>query len=247
MQQKKLAFDVSCFLLFIACWWLLSRDSENPFFPPLHDLLGDAWDYWWSDAGLRDLRATLTNIIGGLGIGIASGIALGLLMSQQRLAYLALMPAVELLRCMPNVILLPITISIFGIGQEMKIFNIALVVMWPVLVNTIDGYRSIPQQWLQTARVFSLSAGATRRNVIVPALLPRILTGIHIAIPLSLVIAVTSEMVGATTGIGSVILNAQYTFDVRRMWSGVLLLGLLGYLLNAGFSIARRQILQRLG
>jgi len=55
---------------------------------------------------------------------------------------------------MPNVILLPITISILGIGQEMKIFNIALAVMWPVLVNTLDGYRGIPEQWLQTVRVF---------------------------------------------------------------------------------------------
>jgi len=92
----------------------------------------------------------------------------------------------------------------------------------------------------------SLNAASRRWTVVLPALLPRILTGIHVAIPLSLVVAVTSEMVGATTGIGSVILNAQYTYDVQRMWSGVLLLGVLGYVLNSAFAVARRHILQRL-
>lgn len=246
MRQKKVWFEIFCFLLFLGTWWLLSRHSENPFFPPLQEMLADALHYWQSAAGLRDIAATLGNIIFGLIGGVIGGVVIALLMSQVRLAYLALMPAVELLRCMPNVILLPITISILGIGQEMKIFNIALAVMWPVLVNTLDGYRGIPEQWLQTARVFSLNAASRRWTVVLPALLPRILTGIHVAIPLSLVVAVTSEMVGATTGIGSVILNAQYTYDVQRMWSGVLLLGVLGYVLNSAFAVARRHILQRL-
>jgi len=247
LHAKRLAAEWICFAGVIAAWWLLSRDSANPFFPPLQSMLADAHDYWTSSRGLGDARATLANIAAGFFIGVFAGVTGGIALGRINALYIWALPGIELLRSIPGVILLPITISFLGIGDQMKILNIALGTMWPILVTTMDGYRGIPEQWLQTARVYGLGEAAIQRQVVLPALVPHVLTGIQVAIPLSLIVGVTSEMVGATVGIGSVILNAQYTFDVSRMWSGVILLAVLGYLLNSGFSALRAVILKKLG
>ncbi len=246
LLRKKFLFDLSCFLLFFTVWYLLSRKSINPFFPPLNVLLTDAFSYWTSAEGMQDMQHSLWNITQGLVFGILAGSLFGLIIGQIHWLYLALTPTIELLRSIPNVILIPITISFLGIGDEMKTFNIMLGVFWPVLINTIDGIPSIPQQYLQTARIFDFGKWTIQRYIVLPAVIPHILTGIHVAIPLSLIIAVTTEMVGSTIGIGSTILNSQYTYNVERMWSGVILLGLIGYSMNTGFAYIRSSILKKI-
>lgn len=228
--------------LVAGAWLALSWNSRDPFFPPLHRMLEDAVVYWFSSSGLADMASTLGNLLVGLAIGIGLGAIGGLLIGQVRLLDLALTPLIEFVRAIPNVALLPAAIGIFGIGNAMKIFSIALSVMWPVLISTVDGIRHLPGQWLDTAHVFHLGAWRRQCLVVVPALVPRILAGINVAIPLSLVIAVTSEMIGTTAGIGSVVLSAQSTFDVERMWSGVLLLGVIGALFSAGFGALDRAL-----
>jgi sulfonate transport system permease protein len=230
----------------LALWWWLSRDSQNPFFPPLSALLADAWSYWLSARGLHDMGATLSNIAIGIVLGVAAGIAAGIAVGRFGALRRLASPLLELVRATPNVILLPVTMSLLGIGDAMKIANIALAVMWPVLIATQDSYQALPAQWLQTARVFGLTRRQTLVNVVVPAIAPGMLTGIKVALPLSLIVGVTTEMVGATAGIGSIILGAQYTFDVPRMWSGVILLSVVGFLLNAGFQRLRAFISSRL-
>src|SRR5690606_5407509 len=82
------------------------------------------------------------------------------------------------------------------------------------------------------------------RHVIVPAVAPRIATGIRIAIPISLILVVTSELVGSSEGIGFVIVDAQATFKLVDMWSGIVLLGLLGFLLTWLFGLLERRLLR---
>ncbi|HEY0297509.1 MAG TPA: ABC transporter permease subunit, partial [Bordetella sp.] len=217
--SRRFALGTLGAVLAIGAWLGLSWHSGNAFFPPLHRMLLDAASYWFTAAGLADIASTLTNMGLGLVLGIALGAAGGLLIGQVRVLDLALSPLIEFVRAIPSVALLPAAIGILGIGSAMKVASIALSVMWPVLLSTIDGMRHLPAQWLDTARVFHFSAWRRQLLVVVPALVPRILAGVNVAVPLSLVVAVTSEMIGTTAGIGSVVLNAQYTFDVERMWS----------------------------
>ncbi len=221
-------------------WLWLSWDSTDVFFPPLREMVPRALEYWTSADGFKDMVSTLSNLCRGLVIGSLAGVLLGLAVGQIRLLDLALTPMFEFVRSIPNVALLPFAIALLGIGDSMKIFSIALGTAWPVLLSTLDGVRQVPHQWKDTATVFGLSRLQMQINVIIPAIVPRILSGIHVAIPLSLVLSVTSEMIGTTAGIGSVILNAQYTYEVDLMWSGILLLGLIGWVLSALFSGAER-------
>ncbi|TCL06208.1 ABC transporter permease [Sodalis ligni] len=237
---RRMARGVFGASLTIGIWLLVSFHSQSTFFPPLHRMLGDAWSYWFSSDGLADMRSTLGNLAFGLIDGVILGVLAGLAIGQIRLLSLALTPLIEFVRAIPSVALLPVAIGLMGIGDGMKIAIIAFSILWPVLINTVDGVRHIPGQWLDTARVFHIAGWRRQCLVVIPALMPRILAGINVAIPLSLVIAVTSEMIGTTAGIGSVVLNAQYTFDVERMWSGVLLLGVIGALLSAAFAAVDR-------
>lgn len=232
-------------VLAVALWLWLSWDSTNLFFPPLRQMVGDATSYWLSSDGLRDLYSTLRNLARGLAIGVLLGIGLGLLIGQVRLLDLALTPLVEFTRSIPSVALLPFAIALFGVGDAMQVFSIALSSLWPVLINTVDGTRLIPPLWHDTATIFGFTRFQRQLNVLLPALAPRILAGVHIAVPLSLIVAVTSEMVGTTAGIGSVILNAQSTFDAQRMWSGVLVLAVIGFLMNGACALLERAVLRR--
>ncbi|THT98811.1 ABC transporter permease [Lampropedia puyangensis] len=229
-------------LVFFGGWLALSWHSENLFFPPLRTLLTDAYGYWRSTDGLRDIASTLTNLGWGLLAGSLSGAVAGMLIGQLRWLDRALTPLIEFVRSIPQVALVPFAISLFGIGDAMKVFIIALSAFWPILLNVSDGCRNLPRQWLDTATVFRLTRRQRQLQVIFPALLPRAMMGLHIALPLALIIAVTSEMIGADRGIGSIILNAQYTYEIPRMWSGVLVLGMIGCLLNVALTMLERAL-----
>jgi ABC-type nitrate/sulfonate/bicarbonate transport system permease component len=236
----RLALGAVGLLAAAGAWLWLSWNSTDAFFPPLREMIPQALAFWSSPDGLADMGSTLANLGRGLLLGIASGIAIGLVVGQVRTLDLALTPLFEFLRSIPNVALLPFAIALFGIGDGMKIFGIAFGTAWPVLLNTTDGVRQVPHQWKDTAVVYGLSKFQRQVEVIIPAVVPRILAGIHVAIPLSLILAVTSEMIGTTAGIGSVILNAQYTYEVDLMWSGILLLGVVGWILTVLFAAVER-------
>jgi sulfonate transport system permease protein len=227
----------------LGLWLLLSWDSTSIYFPPLREMIPRALSYWSSAQGSGELLSTLCNLIRGFAVGAVAGMAIGLLVGQVKTLDLALAPMFEFLRSIPNVALLPAAVAIFGIGNGMAIFSIALATAWPVLLNTIDGSRQIPDQWKDTGVVYGLTGLQQQLNVVIPALMPRILAGLHVAIPLSLVVSVTSEMVGGgAVGIGSVIMNAQYTYEVDLMWSGILILGVVGLLLNVLFYAMERPL-----
>jgi ABC-type nitrate/sulfonate/bicarbonate transport system permease component len=230
----------------IGLWLWLSWNSSDPFFPPLREMVPDAIAYWSSSSGEADILSTLSNLFRGLTFGVIAGVAAGIIVGQNRLLDLALTPFFEFVRSIPKPALLPLAIALFGIGDNMKVFSIALGTAWPVLLNTMDGLRRIPELWTDTAAVYGLTKPQRLAFVVLPALTPRILAGIEIAVPLSLILAVTSEMMGTTAGIGSVILNAQYTYQVDLMWSGILLLGGIGALMTVIF-LALRSALDATG
>lgn len=229
---SKLIYGALGTFAFIGLWLVLSMDSQSLFLPPLHVMLLDAWTYWSSPDGLRDISVTLSNLGWGLVLGVVAGGVAGLMIGQIPFLDRAFTPLIEFGRAVPQVALMPFAISLLGIGNEMKVFIIALSAFWPVLLNVSEGIKHVPGQWVDTGVSFGLSPLQRELFIILPALLPRLLTGVHIALPLCLIVAVTSEMIGENTGIGSTILNAQYTYEVSRMWSGVLILGVIGCLLN---------------
>ena len=150
----------------------------------------------------------------------------------------------EFLRAIPPPALLPFAILVIGVGNSMKVFIIAFVCIWPILLNTIAGVTGVDPTLLETTRVYGISRRDRLWRVMLPAASPQIFAGMRTSLSLALILMVISEMVASTNGIGYFVLQSQRTFAIPEMWSGILLLGILGYTLNGAFVLIERRVLR---
>jgi len=132
---------------------------------------------------------------------------------------------------------------LFNLGTQVELATIAFGVIWPVVLNTVDGARSVHPGYLETAAAFRLGPVLRLTRVILPSAAPKILAGVRLALSLALVMMIISEFVGSTNGIGREVLLAQSNFNVAVPWSVVVLLGLLGVVMNALFGLVERSAL----
>jgi ABC-type nitrate/sulfonate/bicarbonate transport system permease component len=236
--------EIAVPLLAVALWALLSANSQTYYFPPLTDILESFADTWMFERVGSDVAPSLARMGAGFAIAIVAGVAVGLVLGMSRRARLAAAPIVEFLRAIPPPALLPFAILVMGIGSSMKVFIIAFVCVWPILLNTIDGVRSVDPTLGDTTRVYGVSGHDRLLHVLLPAASPQIFAGMRTSLSLALILMVISEMVASTNGIGYFVLQSQRTFAIPEMWSGILLLGILGYVLNGAFVLIERRVLR---
>lgn len=229
------------FLLFLGLLWEAAGRYgwiHELFFPPASKIFQSFFEIIVSGEIFGHIGVSLWRA--GLGYFLAAliAISLGVLMGYWRSVYEAFGLVVELLRAIPPPAIIPVAILFLGIGDPMKVFIILFSCVFPILVNTMDGVRSVDPVLIRTARTFGLTQRELIWKVVVPAASPFIMTGLRIALAIALILVVISEMVGATAGIGYFILQAQRTFRIPQMYAGMLILALLGYALNRCFLIA---------
>lgn len=227
----------------IAFWWVWSTTAESFYFPPLPQILSTFADTWIFERAASDVAPSLIRLFAGFGLAVVFSVVVGVLLGQFDRARRATEPIVEFLRAVPPPALLPFAIVILGVGDWMKIFIIALVCVFPVLLNTVDGLIGVDQTLKETAQAYGVRGIERLRLVILPAAMPQIFAGMRTSLSLALILMVISEMVGSTNGIGYFVLQSQRSFAIPEMWSGIVLLGVLGYLLNACFTVIERQVL----
>jgi ABC-type nitrate/sulfonate/bicarbonate transport system permease component len=212
-------------------------------FPRMSDILVTLWGLVISGEILRELGDSMWRMFAGYFIGVSLGILLGLLMGYFRVFYNLLEPITEVLRPIPSPAYLPIVILFLGIDDEMKIFMIAFASLFPVLINTYSGVRSVDPIQLQTARTFGVAGRKLVWQIVLPAASPYIFTGMRVSLAVALIVMVISEMVAASSGIGYFILSAQRGFKIREMFAGVLTLAIVGYVLNRLFVAIENRVL----
>jgi ABC-type nitrate/sulfonate/bicarbonate transport system permease component len=212
-------------------------------FPRVSAILVTWWQLVVSGELPGEVLPSLWRVFAGYAIGVALGVGLGLLMGYVRFFYNLLEPVTEVLRPIPSPAYLPIVILFLGIDDQMKIFMIAFATLFPVLLNTYSGVRSVDPIQLQTARTFGVTGRRLLTQVVLPAASPYIFTGMRVSLAVALIVMVISEMVAASSGIGYFILSAQRGFKVRDMFAGVLTLALLGYVLNRLFLAIENRVL----
>jgi ABC-type nitrate/sulfonate/bicarbonate transport system permease component len=222
--------------------------AAKAFFPPMSfprmsAILSTWWQLMLSGELLSQLLPSLWRMFAGYFIGAAIGIGVGLIMGYFRIFYNLLEPITEVLRPIPSPAYLPIMILFLGIDDEMKIFMIAFASVFPVLLNTYSGVRSVDPIQLQTARTFGVSGRKLLTQIVLPASSPYIFTGMRVSLAVALIVMVISEMVAASNGIGYFILSAQRGFKIRDMFAGVLTLAVLGYILNHLFLKIENRVL----
>ena len=238
-----LLIELAVPVLGVAAWWWVSRGSTSAFYPPLSQILKSFRQTWLFSHWPTDALPSLGRMGAGYGLAVVGGIALGVLLGSWPLLARALHPLLEFIRAIPPPLLLPVSILMFGVGDRMKIFVIAVGCVWPILLNTVDGVRGVEPTMLEMARSYGLGALRRWREVIVPAALPQVFAGLRSGLSIALILMVISELVAATNGIGFSVLDAQRTFAISEMWAGIILLGLLGVLLNGLLQAVEHRVL----
>ena len=238
------ALEISVPILVVAVLFVWTASSDSYYFPPLADVLTTFKDTWLFAKFGSDMVPSLVRMGAGFAIAVVAGVSLGMLLGRSRRARRASAPIVEFLRAIPPPALLPFAILVIGVGASMKIFIIAFVCVWPILLNTIDGAAGIDPTLEDTTRVYGIEKRDNLMRVVLPAAAPQIFAGLRTAVSLALILMVISEMVASTNGIGYFVLQSQRTFAIPEMWSGILLLGILGYTLNGTFVMIERRVLR---
>lgn len=227
----------------VAGWWIWSTGAHSLYFPPLPDILHAFRRDWLGDRVGSDLQPSLRRMAIGFAIACALGVAGGTLLGLSQVAARATAPLVDFLRSIPPPALIPFGIVVLGVGDTAKIFLIAFVCLWPVLLNTIDGVAGIEPTVAETVHSYRIRPLDRLRLVVLPAASPQIFAGLRTSLSLAIIMMVISEMVASTNGVGYFVVDAQRSFAIPEMWGGMIMLGILGYVLNLLFGVVERRVL----
>ncbi len=247
--MKRLLRRKGASLLFLLAlggiWEAVSRlGLVSPlYFPPASDILA-AWSRLMVEWVLPPaVWETFLRMACGYLLAAALMIPFGMALGLSRTLYNLFEPTIEMLRPLPPPAVIPPAMLFLGIGPAMKVFVIFFACAFPILLNTMDGARAVPRLLRDTGR--TLGAGPLRRlwAIVLPAALPGVMSGLRVALPMALIVAVLSEMIGSVDGIGHFILQMQRTFNIVEMYAGIVTLGLFGWLQSVVFTAADKALL----
>ena len=243
-RTLKIGAEIAVPLAILAAWQVWTVQADSQFFPRLSTILVQFREMWlFSDFGTH-VVPSLERILLGFGIAVVLGVVLGIPLGLSRWGRALAMPHIEYWRAMPPPALLPISIVLLhSIGNVQKVSLIAFFCLFPILLNTIDGVRAIDPTLIETARSFNVPRRDRIRRLVLPAALPQVAAGMRTSLSLAVIIMVVSEYFSSTSGVGYVLLISKNTFQMAPMWSTIVLIGVLGYLLNVVFLLAERRML----
>lgn len=217
---------------FVVIWEIVARLNwiDVRFWPAPSSILDALAKMTSSGEIFRHLNISLVRLILGFALGAIPGLILGLAMGLFRWLRTILDPFIAFAYPIPKSSILPLIMLIFGLGEMTKIVTIALGVFFLVLINTIAGVRNINPIYLDAAKNFGAGYVDTIIHVALPGALPLIFAGLKLGLGAGLILIVIAEMVGARIGLGYLIWESWQSFSVARLYVGLIVIGLLGYL-----------------
>jgi nitrate/nitrite transport system permease protein len=229
------------FLALLLTIWEIACSSPGATLPPPSKVLADTWELIidpFYDKGNLDkglfwhLASSLKRVAIGFAIAAAVGIGLGVLIGQSTLAFRGLDPIFQVLRTVPPLAWLPLSLAAFRNADPSAIFVIAITAVWPIILNTAVGIRNIPQDYRNVSRVLRLNGFEFFFKVMLPATVPFMFTGLKIGIGLSWLAIVAAEMLIGGVGIGFFIWDAWNSSLISEIILALIYVGLVGFMLD---------------
>lgn len=221
----------------VLLWWVITAIPTNadsmmrnfapaPTLAALRDLV--VGSSVWTDA-----TSSVWRLAAGLGLAMFAGVLCGAAIGSRSLVERGSRPIVMFLRMVSPLSWAPVAIGLLGVGDRPVIALVASAAVWPILMNTAEGVRRIDPNHLRVAR--GLGAGRVEiiRTIVAPAAQPYVLSGIRQAIGVAWIVLVPAEMLGVTSGLGYAILNAKDQLEYSSITALILIIGLIGYALDA--------------
>jgi NitT/TauT family transport system permease protein len=226
----------------IALWEIFGR-QVNPLFLSYPSAIGRAFLQIVTTAEFqRSALGSLHVFAVGLLAALALGITLGLLMGRYRLVEYLLDPYVYALDATPRVALIPLLLLWFGLGISSKIAIVFLSGLFPVLMNTFSGVRTVSAQLVEVGRAYGAGERKLFTKIILPASLPFIMAGIRLAVGRALIGIITAEMFTAVTGMGALLVRYSSALATDKFFVPVILLALLGVVLSNAVERLQRRL-----
>ncbi|PKW25495.1 ABC transporter permease [Phycicoccus duodecadis] len=241
---RRLGYALGLPLVLVAVWWFASAGSTSPFWPPLSTIVAKFPGTWFSGRMTEDVLPSVVRLLVGYALAVVAGVAVGMLVGLSRRVRAFTEPTLEFFRAVPPPVLVPLIALFLGYtGSTSKVITIALGCVWPVLLNTVEGVRGVDEVLLDTARCYHLSRRSRLVHVVLRGASPQIAAGARQALSIGVILMVISELFGANRGLGASIVQFQRGFAIPEMWTGIIMLGLLGFVLSLVFRLVEHRAL----
>ncbi|MGQ2912139.1 ABC transporter permease [Aeromicrobium sp.] len=240
---QRVLYAVTLPVLLIAGWWFATANSTSFFWPPLSTIVDVFPETWFEGRFGADVVPSIVRLLVGYAIALVIGIAVGLAVGSSRVLRETAEPVLEFLRAIPPPVLVPVIMLFAGIGDGMKVSVIAFGCVWPILLNTVEGVRGVDEVLSDTARTYGLGTATRVRTLTLRAASPQIMAGARQALSVGIILMVISEMFAASNGLGFTTVQFQRSFAIPEMWTGIILLGLIGVVLATIFRLVERRVL----
>lgn len=222
-------------LILLCLWQAISslKLISLLFVAPPYDVFVHLVNSFADGSMLGDIVSTLYRVLVGFGFAVIIGVPLGLIMGYSSKIYNALEFTVEFFRGIPTTALFPLFLLVFGIGDQAKFAVTAWGAGLVILINSMYGVHLGKELRVRVAKTMKVKGFELFRKVIFPEALPQIFSGFRVAISLSLIIVIVTEMfIGTTSGLGKRIIDAQLVYQTADMYAAILMTGAIGFLLN---------------
>ena len=191
---------------------------------------GGIYDDAFSGTILTHVWKSMQRVYGGFLLAAVVGVPLGLLLGRIKLLRQLLDPTISLLRPIPVTAWLPLSMIFFGLGPNAAIFLVFLGAFYPILLNTMFGVRSIDPKLFEAASMLGCSGAGMFRQIVLPASLPAIVSGLRIAHGFAWILIVVGEMTGVPTGLGSVVMDGRTLSRTDLVITGMIVIGACGFI-----------------
>jgi NitT/TauT family transport system permease protein len=231
-------------VLLLLLWEAISRSGriDRLFWPPPSSLWGTAKSMFVDDDLLGETWLTVERILVGFAMGAIPGVIIGLLMGISWPVRAFLMPIATAIYAMPKIAMLPLVLIAFGTGEMARWVIVALSIFFVVALSTMGGVLSLDDIFTDVARNFGGGRWTLFRSVALPGATPAIFTGLRLALGFALIVVVGTEFVRPNGGIGSLIWESYSILSIKKMYVGLIVTGVLGWVLVLVLDLIERLV-----
>jgi len=250
LVAKGLGFNLLGFAFLVGIWYIISLITKGELPAPLAtftvmwELLKDPlYDYGPNDKGIAlQLGSSLIRVFYGFTLGALVAIPTGILMGASTFCKKMFYPVVQLLKPVSPLAWFPIGLVAFQSASSATVFIIFITSLWPTLINTSFGVASLPDDHKNVAKAFGFSKWKYLTKVLLPYSLPHIITGLRLSISVAWLVIVAGEMLSGGMGIGFFVWDSWNALSLEKVISAILIIGLVGLLLDRGFSYLEKKV-----
>ncbi|MFL5729367.1 MAG: nitrate ABC transporter permease [Cytophagaceae bacterium] len=242
-RSVRFFYFICGFAIMLLLWYLLSLTTKGEMPGPFQTLgvfsdlvLNPFYDHGPNEKGVgNQLLSSLLRVSQGFFLGSVLAIPIGILMGSSKMAMNLLNPMIQILRPVSPLAWFPIGLVAFQSAQTSTVFVIFITSLWPTLINTAFGVSTIPSDHKNVAKAFGFSTYKYVTKILIPYTLPHIITGLRLSVGIAWMVIVAAEMLSGGIGIGFFVWDSWNALSLEKVFSAILIIGLVGFLLDKSF------------